>query len=174
MGATAGAWRGTLNSYLSILVVEAGHAVPVAGAMMTVANLAALGGSAVAGTVRRLGAHASTAFGTVLAAGGIAVMVFLLPHLVWAGVFLAISGIGAGVLQTLGPALGAEAVSAQERGRSIALAGTFRAVSLLVVPMGIGALVFVLPSAALATAIVAVATAVPPLVVRGRRRSRDE
>lgn len=163
MGAAAGAWRGILNSYLPVLVTAAGHSIPVAGVMTTIANLAALGGSAAAPLVRRVGARASAIAGTVLATAGVAVMVYLLSDLIWAGVFLVISGVGAGILQTLGPALGSEAVGPEERGRAIAMIGTFRAVSLLVTPMGIGALVFVLPSAAIATSVVAVAAALPAL-----------
>nr|WP_281370339.1 MFS transporter [Microbacterium pseudoresistens] len=173
MGAVAGAWRGILNSYLPLLITQAGHSIPVAGAMMTLANLAALGGSAVATPVRRLGIPISTVLGTALVSLGTAAMALSTANFVWSGIFLAISGIGAGVLQTLGPALGAESVDPQERGRSIAAIGTFRAISLLITPMGIGALVFVLPSAAVATAVVAVAVAVPAMVMRGSGSARS-
>ncbi|WP_404436368.1 MFS transporter [Microbacterium aerolatum] len=166
MGAAAGAWRGILNSYLPVLVTAAGHSIPVAGMMTTLANLAALGGSAAAPLVRRFGARSSAVVGTVLAAGGVAVMVYLLSDLIWAGVFLVTSGLGAGILQTLGPALGSQSVGPEERGRAIAMIGTFRAVSLLITPMSIGALIFVLPSAALATSIVALLSAVPALFMR--------
>jgi MFS family permease len=172
MGATAGAWRGILNSYLPVLLTAAGHSIPVAGAMMTLANLAALAGSAVAGPVRRAGVRVSAALGTVLAVAGIASMAFLTPHLVLAGVFLFISGVGAGILQTLGPALATEAVGLEERGRAIASIGTYRAVSLLVTPMGIGALIFIGPSAALATAIVAVAVGIPAMSMASRGGAR--
>jgi MFS family permease len=170
MGATAGGWRGILNSYLAVLITEAGHSIPVAGAMMTLANLAALVGSSLATPLRRLGVGASTLWGTVLAAGGTAAMALLVPNLALACVFLVLSGLGGGILQTLGPALAAESVSSEERGRSIASVGTFRAISLLVTPMGIGALVFVLPSPAIATAIVAVALGVPAMVARRSAR----
>lgn len=167
MGATAGAWRGILNSYLPVLLTEAGHSIPVVGAMMTLANLAALAGSAAATPVRRAGVRLSAVLGAALTVGGVASMTFLTPHLVPAGAFLFISGVGAGILQTLGPALATEAVGLEERGRAIASIGTFRAISLLVTPMGIGALTFVVPSAALATAIVAVAVGIPAMATRG-------
>lgn len=171
MGATAGGWRGILNSYLAVIITEAGHSIPVAGAMMTLANLAALVGSSLATPLRRLGLGKSTLVGTVLAAAGTAAMALLMPTLALACVFLVLSGLGGGILQTLGPALAADSVGPEERGRSIASVGTFRAISLLVTPMGIGALVFVLPSPAVATAIVAVALGVPALVThRSSRR----
>lgn len=171
MGATAGAWRGILNSYLPVLLTEAGHSIPVAGAMMTLANFAALAGSAVATPVRRAGVRLSATLSTAFAVGGIASMTFLTPHLVPAGAFLFISGVGAGLLQTLGPALATEAVGSEERGRAIASIGIFRAISLLVTPMSIGALIFVLPSAAVATAIVAVAVGIPAMRSGTRGRS---
>ncbi len=173
MGATAGGWRGILNSYLPVLIVEAGHSIPLAGAMMTLANLAALVGSAVATPFRKLGIGMSTLLATLLAAGGTAGMALLAPHIAVACCFLVLSGLGGGILQTLGPALAAESVGPHERGRSIAMIGTFRAVSLLVTPMGIGALVFVLPSAAAATAVVAVALSIPALMSRPGQSDPD-
>ena len=172
MGATAGGWRGILNSYLPVLLTEAGHSIPVVGAMMTLANLAALAGSAVARPVRRAGVRLSTVLGAALAVLGVALMAFMTPHLVLAGAFLFISGVGAGILQTLGPALATEAVGLEERGRAIASVGTFRAISLLVTPMGIGALIFLVPSAAVATAIVAVAVGIPAMATRGGTRRK--
>lgn len=166
MGATAGGWRGILNSYLGVVITEAGHSIPVVGAMMTLANLAALVGSSLAMPLRRLGIGKSTMVGTLLAAVGTAAMALLMPNLPLACVFLVLSGLGGGILQTLGPALAADSVGAEERGRSIASVGTFRAISLLVTPMGIGAMVLVLPSPAMATAIVAVALGVPALISR--------
>jgi MFS family permease len=168
MSAAAGSWRGIMNSYLPLLLSEAGHTVPVVGAMTTLANFAALAGSVLARGARRAGMRRASVLGTVLALGGIAAMVLLLPNLVLAGAFLFISGVGSGILQTLGPALAAEAVGPEERGRSIASIGTFRAFSLLVTPMSIGALIFVLPSAAVATAIVAIAVGIPVMVLRTR------
>nr|WP_205683941.1 MFS transporter [Cryobacterium aureum] len=168
MSVAAGSWRGIMNSYLPLLLSEAGHSVPVGGAMTTLANLAALAGSILARGARRAGVRLASVLGTVLALGGIAAMALLLPNLVLAGAFLFISGVGSGILQTLGPALAAEAVGREERGRSIASIGTFRAFSLLVTPMSIMALIFVLPSAAVATAIVAIAVGIPGMAMRTR------
>lgn len=97
-------------------------------------------------------------------------MAFLTNHLVATGIFLFISGVGAGILQTLGPALATDAVQPQERGRAMASIGTLRAISLLVTPMGIGALVFILPSVAVATTIVAVAVGAPGIVAGAKLR----
>ncbi|MGJ9372547.1 MFS transporter [Nesterenkonia sp. CF4.4] len=167
MGATAGAWRGILNSYVPVLLTEAGHSIPLVGATTTLANLAALVGSSIAKPAHRLGVKLSGALGAGFAVVGLAFMALLAPQLLWAGVFLFISGVGAGVLQTLGPALATDAVGLEERGRAIASVGTFRAISLLITPMSIGALIFVVPSAAVATATVAVLVGIPAMAMRG-------
>jgi MFS family permease len=60
-------------------------------------------------------------------------------------VALAIAGIGAGILQTMGPALAADSVRPEERGDAIASNGTFRAATLLIAPLGVGAMVLALP-----------------------------
>ena len=166
MGVSAGAWRGILNSYMPVLLTAAGHSIPVVGALTTVANLAALCGSSIAGIVYRMGIRALIVLATGLAIGGIAVVTFTMDSLWLAAVFLFVSGIGAGLLQTLGPTLATESVGQEDRGRSLAAVGTYRAASLLLVPMGIGALVLVLPSAALATAVVAVVVGLPTVFVR--------
>jgi MFS family permease len=166
MGVSAGAWRGILNSYMPVLLTAAGHSIPVVGALTTVANLAALCGSSIAGIVYRMGIRALIVFATGLAIGGIAVVTFTTGSLWLAAVYLFVSGIGAGLLQTLGPTLATESVGLEDRGRSLAAVGTYRAASLLLVPMGIGALVLVLPSAALATAVVAVVVGLPTVLVR--------
>lgn len=170
MGATAGAWRAILNSYLPVLVTAAGHSIPMAGAMTTLANLAALGGATVARVIKRMGVRASTVLATALLIVGTALFALLVDDLWISGLFLALSGLGGGILQTLGPALAAEAVTPEERGRSIASVGTYRAISLLVTPMGIGALVLVLPTAGLATAVVAVLVGLPGLLMKGPDR----
>lgn len=166
MGVSAGAWRGILNSYMPVLLTAAGHSIPLAGALTTVANLAALCGSSIAGLVYRMGMKALIVLATGLAIGGLVVVTCTLDSLWLAAVFLFVSGVGAGLLQTLGPTLATESVGPEDRGRSIAAAGTYRAASLLLVPMSIGALVLVLPSAALATAVVAVAVGLPTVFVR--------
>ncbi len=164
MAGTAGGWRSILNSYLPVLVAEASRSIAMAGVMVTVANLAALAGSAAAPAARRLRIRTAASVSAVLVAAGTAIMVLLLPHIVLAGVFLAVAGLGAGFLQTLAPTIATEVVDPELRGRSLATVGTYRAVALLATPMSIGALVFVVPTAAVATAIVAVAISIPTVV----------
>jgi len=58
---------------------------------------------------------------------------------------LLIAGLGGGILQTVGPALTADSVAPEERGDAIASNGTFRAATLLIAPLGVGALVLAMP-----------------------------
>jgi MFS family permease len=81
---------------------------------------------------------------------------------------LALSGLGAGALQTVGPAVATDAVHPEERGEAIAAAGTFRAAALFAAPLAIAGAITVVPLAA-AMAVVGVAIAAPAL--RATRRA---
>ena len=175
MTAVAGAWRGILNSYLPVILTAAGHAVPVVGALVTVTNLASLVGSAISRRVQARGARFANALGTTAAGIGLAVAA-LIPVPVWiAAAALAVSGLGAGILQTVGPALAADSVAAEERGRAIASIGTFRSVSLLLSPVITAGLVLVLPSAAIACGVAGIIISTPALAeIRGRPSATEQ
>ncbi|WP_104129640.1 MFS transporter [Cryobacterium sp. N21] len=170
MGVSAGTWRSITISYLPLVLTDAGHSIPVVGILSSLANLAALLGSSIAHPVRQRGVRASAVLSTLLAIGGITAVSFVASSLWLVGLFLFISGVGGGLLQTLGPTLASEAVGPEDQGRSIAAAGTYRAVAMFVVPMGIGALVLVLPTVALATAMVATVVGLPAALIRLRGR----
>ena len=166
MGISAGTWRSITVSYLPLVLTDAGHSILVIGILASLANLAALLGSSIAQRVRQMGVRASAVLSTLLAIVGISVVSFVASSLWLVGAFLFISGIGGGLLQTLGATLASEAVSPEDQGRSIAAAGTYRAMAMFVVPMGIGALVLVLPTVALATAMVATVVGLPAALIR--------
>lgn len=163
MTAVGGAWRGILNSYLPVILTAAGYTVPIAGSLVTVANLASLGGSAFSRRLQAAGSGVANVVGTAGAGVGLALASFL-PHPVWmVGVALAISGAGAGILQTVGPALAADSISADDRGRAIASIGTFRSMSLLVSPLATAGLILIAPSAATAVGIAGIIISTPTL-----------
>lgn len=168
MTAVGGAWRGILNSYLPVILTAAGYSVPVAGALVALTNLASLGGSALSRSVSRLGARASNAIGTTSAGLGLAFASLFPAPLPVVIVALAISGCGAGILQTVGPALAADSVPADDRGRAIASIGTFRSVSLLLSPLATSALVLLLPSAAVASTVAGMLISSPALAALRR------
>jgi MFS family permease len=145
MTAGGGAWKGLMNSYVPVVLSQAGQAAPVVGVVVTAANAAALLGSAVSRWVQALGVRRAVLLGLVPTGVGLAVAGLLADHPAAAAAALVVAGVGAGVLQTVGPGLAADSVGPEERGDAIASIGTFRAVTLLVAPLGVGALVLALP-----------------------------
>lgn len=144
-GVSAGAWRGLLGSYVPVALAAARTSTGLIGVLVSVANAAQLAGSA---GVARLGTRAlarSLVAGAVAAGLGVGVVGFVAGSPLVAGLALALSGLGAGVLQTAGPAVAAEAVHPQERGAVMAASGTFRAAALLASPLAAAGLVAVAP-----------------------------
>jgi MFS family permease len=144
-GVSAGAWRGLLGSYVPVALDAARTSTSLIGVLVSVANAAQLAGSA---GVTRLGARGlarSLVAGAVAAGVGVGVVGFVAGNAWVAGAALALSGLGAGVLQTAGPAVAAEAVHPEERGAVMAASGTFRAAALLASPLAAAGLVAVAP-----------------------------
>jgi MFS family permease len=169
---SSGAWRGLVGSYVPVALKGAGQTTALIGVLVSVANGAQLAGSGVVG---RLGSRAlavSLVVGSLAAGAGIAAVGPAAGSVVLAGLALVVSGLGAGALQTAGPAVAAEAVHREERGEAIAAAGTFRAAALLVAPLGAAGIVTVAP-VALALALGGVLIAAPAAVsARLARQSR--
>ena len=144
-GVSAGAWRGLLGSYVPVALDAARTSTGLIGVLISIANAAQLAGSAA---VARLGTRRLTqslVVGAIAAGGGVGVVGFVAGQPVVAGLALAVSGLGAGVLQTAGPAVAAESVHPEERGAVMAASGTFRAAALLASPLAAAGLVAVAP-----------------------------
>jgi hypothetical protein len=146
-GATAGAWRGLMDGFVPAALQTARHSASTVGIIVSVANAAALVGSAAVArttpaTTSRVYAACTLAAGLGMAAFGAAV-----GDALAATVALSVAALGAGALQTLGPALAAAAVTPDEQGDAIALYGTVRAVALFTAPLGLALLVTALPLA---------------------------
>lgn len=171
MTAVAGAWRGILNSYLPVILTGAGYSVATAGALVTVTNFASLGGSAFAGWAQARGERFANVAGTLCTGVGLALVAFFPSVIVVTVLGLLVSGWGAGWLQTIGPALAADSVGEEERGRAIASIGIFRSVSLLISPLAAAGLVLVLPGPAVASGIAGIIISVPALVAFRKRNS---
>ncbi|MDQ1622316.1 MAG: hypothetical protein QOH19_734 [Actinomycetota bacterium] len=153
MNVAAGAWKSLLDSYVPVALSLAGQSATVIGVLVSTANAAVLLGSAASGWIRSKGIRPSLVIGVLTTGLGLAAAGPLAPLAVAAGVALAVSGIGAGVLQTVGPAIAADYVHPEERGDALALTGTYRAVALFLAPFGMAGLVTVAPvTAALLTA----------------------
>jgi len=158
-----------MNSYVPVILAHAGQAAPVIGALVTVGNIAALIGSAVSKWVQPLGSRTSVLLGLLPAGLGIALTGALSGNLAAVAAALLLAGLGAGILQTVGPALAADAVDPEERGDAIASNGTFRAATLLIAPLGVGAMVLALPIGA-ALGIAGALMLLPGLVVARSHR----
>ena len=168
VGVVAGAWRGLLGSYVPVALNAAHQSSSVIGALVSVANLTSLIGSGIVGRVRPERLVAACAIGT-LTTGLATAAVALFAGWAWlAGLLLGVSGLGAGALQTIGPALASDSVDPQERGDVIAVTGTFRAAALFVTPLGVAGLVTALPVAA-SMALVGGLIALPVLAIRRLR-----
>jgi len=147
-GVSAGAWRGLLSSFVPVALDAARQSAATIGMLVSVANGASVVGALIVGRVRGAWVRRSFRLGALAAGGGTA-LVTLAAGSAWAAaVLLAISGLGAGALQTIGPAIATEAVHPEERGEAIAAAGTFRAAALFGGPIAVSGAVVVLPLAA--------------------------
>jgi MFS family permease len=145
---SAGAWRGLMSSYVPVILAATAYSEAAIGVFVAVANGAMLLGSGASGRIRhsRLAAcYAGATLATGVAVIAVAV-VAAAPAVVVAA--LLASGLGAGALQTIGPAIASDAVDPEERGDAIAVSGTFRAAALFVAPLLVAGLVTVLPLAA--------------------------
>jgi MFS family permease len=144
-GVSAGAWRGLLNSYVPVALDAGRQSSSRIGVLVSVANGASLVGAIVVGRARDAWVTRSYVLAT-LVTGAATAVVALLAHSPWAaGTALAISGLGAGALQTTGPAIASDAVHPEERGDAIAVTGTFRAAALFLAPLGVAGLVTAVP-----------------------------
>lgn len=164
-GVTAGAWRGLLSSYVPVALVEARQSATTVGLLVTVANAASVAGAWLSGRLH--GARLAQGFAVgVLATGLATAMTGWVAGVPWlAGVALAVSGVGAGAIQVVGPAVAAEAVHPEERGEAIAVTGTFRAAALFLSPLAVAGMVAMVPLS-LALAVAGSLIAVPAVGAR--------
>lgn len=146
-GASAGAWRGLLSSFVPVALDAAGQTAAAIGVLVSVANGAAVVGALVVGKAHDVWMRRSFLLGTLAAGAGTALVTLAAGQAWLAAVLLAVSGVGAGALQTVGPAIATEAVHPEERGEAIAVAGTFRAAALFGGPIVVSGAVAVLPLA---------------------------
>jgi MFS family permease len=152
-GAGAGAWRGILGSYVPVALEQARQSSTTIGALVSIANGAQVAGSAIAGRLGDAALRRSLVLGILASGIGIAAVGPLAGTAALAALALFVSGIGAGAVQTVGPAVATDAVDAEERGEAIASTGTFRAAALLVAPFAVAGMVTVIPlTAAIVTA----------------------
>jgi MFS family permease len=170
-GVTAGAWTSLLGSYVPVLLAAARHTTATIGVLVAVANGASIIGAVAIARLSQRRTRTAFLIGTLAAGLGLALTAVAAQDFALGAVALAVSGLGAGILQTIGPAIAADAVHPEERGEAIAVAGTFRAAALLSAPLAVAGLlgfVALVP----AVTITGLAVTLPALAVRrtpGRR-----
>lgn len=147
MSVAAGAWRSILDSFVPVALSLAGQPAVVIGLLLTTANGAMLAGSAASSWIRERGIRASFATGLLCTGLGLAATAPLAALTFAAAASLALSGLGAGILQTVGPAIATDEVGPEERGDALALTGTYRAVALFLAPIGMAGILAFTPLA---------------------------
>lgn len=140
-----GAWNVVVITYVPVVFEAEGWAEWWIGAVITLANTLAMVASYVCGRLSRQRYRSVLAVSSVLIGLGISCLVLAGPVPAIAVVALLLSGAGSGAVMTLGPAEGAESVHPEERGRAIAVTGTYRAVALLSVPLLVTGATLVVP-----------------------------
>lgn len=168
-GVTAGAWRGLLDGYVPVVLAAARHSSTTIGALVSAANATSVIGTVLIGKMRA-GWTAPTYVVSMLAAGlGMAVVGFVAGSVPIAAVALGLSGLGAGVIQTLGPNLAATSVGREEKGDAMAAYGTVRTTAMFVAPLAVAGGIVIMPIA-VAVGIVGAGLAVPAIAVRSLKR----
>jgi MFS family permease len=170
-GATAGGWRALVGSYVVVAFERVGQASSTIGVLVAVANAASVAGAVLVSRLHPRWLTAAFASGTLVTGVGLALCVLVAGSAPLAAAALALSGLGAGALQTVGPVLGTDAVHPEERGEAIAAAGMFRAGVGLGAPVLVAALLGLMPLTA-AMSLAGVTLAAPTLLVRRLARTR--
>jgi predicted MFS family arabinose efflux permease len=166
-GVSAGAWRGLLGSYVPVALDAARQSATTIGALVSVANAAALVGAVVAARVRPALTRRVVLWGIVVTGLTTGLTAALAGQVLLSAVVLAISGVSAGILQVLGLAVASDSVHPEERGEAIAVSGTFRAGALFAAPLTVAGLLVLVPLGP-AVALVGVAMTVPAVALRRR------
>ena len=164
-GVTAGAWRGLLTSYVPVALDAARQSASTIGLLVSVANAASLVGAGLGGRTSRGWTRPVVLLGVLSTGLATALTGVVAGSVVLSAAVLALSGLAAGAIQVLGPALATEAVHPEERGDAIAVTGTYRAAALFAAPLAVAGLVVALPLAA-SVALVGIAMTAPALVLR--------
>jgi MFS family permease len=169
-GMTAGAWRALLTSYVPVALDAARQSATTIGVLVAAANGAQLLGTALAGRVRAHLTVRALLVGIIATGAATALTAAVAWSAPLTALVLVVSGMAAGAVQVLGPALAAESVHPQERGEAIAVTGTFRAAALLTAPLAVAGMVVVVPLTP-AIAVVGAGMTLPAFALRKRRAS---
>jgi hypothetical protein len=163
----AAGWRSMLNSFVPVVLTEAGLGPSVVGGLLALSEFAAVLSASALIRFTPGRARALVEISALVSCAGLGLTSFVAGEPALVALLMAAGGAGSGILTTMGPAIANNAVAPSERGDAIAATGTFRAAAQLTTPAGVSAaLAVVALPAALVIAAVALAT---PVVVTGVR-----
>lgn len=143
--ASAGAWRGLMGAYVPVALSHAAHSSTAIGLVVAAANAATILAGWLSGRLRREQAARGLPVAIAVTGLGLAGFGAGAEVLVLAAAALVASGLAMGMLQTIGPAVAAEAVGAQEQGDAMAVVGLYRAGATFAAPFGVAALALAMP-----------------------------
>jgi MFS family permease len=163
-GVTAGAWRGLMDGYVPVVLEGARNSSTTIGVLVAVGNATSVVGTVVIGRIRAAWTVPAYVLSMLAAGLGLAVVGFLAGSVPLAALALGLSGLGAGVLQTLGPNLAAISVGEQEKGDAMATYGTARTSAMFLAPLAVAGGIAVMPIS-VALLVVSAGLALPAFAV---------
>jgi MFS family permease len=168
-GVTAGAWRGLMDGYVPVVLDGARNSSTLIGVLVAAANATSVVGTVVIGKIPKSWTVPVYVLSMLAAGVGLAVVGFVAGSPLLAALALGLSGLGAGVLQTLGPNLAAISVGEQEKGDAMATYGTARTSAMFLAPLAVAGGVAVVPIS-VALLVVSAGLALPAFAVGSLRR----
>jgi hypothetical protein len=163
----AAGWRSMLNSFVPVVLTEAGLGPSVVGGLLALSEFAAVLSASVLIRVTPGRARELVEISALVSCAGLGLTPFVAGEPALVALLMAAGGAGSGILTTMGPAIANNAVALGERGDAIAATGTFRAAAQLTTPAGVSAALSVV---ALPAAVVMAAVALAaPVVLTGIR-----
>lgn len=165
---SAGGWRAMIMSLIPAALEFAGQPRAVIGVLLMISEAAALAASALLMRVQPPNVRAAIQLSVLMLMGALVSFPIAAGSAVLAALALGAGGLGSGLLMSLGPALATESVTPDERGEAIAVAGTFRAFSLMITP-GAAALAIAAVTLPVGMVVAGLVIGVPPIIAALRR-----
>jgi hypothetical protein len=154
--AVGGGWWSMIGSYIPVILVGAGIGPQGVGLLITLSEAAGTAALLALRTASATVVPTAVRFAGFAAAAALAAIALVPANPVAYALLMTVGGAASGTVTTLSPAMASLVAGPQEQGDALALAGTFRAATLLAAPASAGVL---LSSVPLSPAIVIVAGA---------------
>ncbi len=168
---SAGGWRAMVMSLVPAALEAAGQPRAVIGVLMMTSEATGLATAAVLVRFRVPNVPAAIQLAVLMLTTALVLFPFVASNPVTAALAMALGGLGSGLLMSLGPALATMSVRPEERGEAIAVAGTFRAVSLLITP-GAAAIAIGVVTLPVGMVVAGLVIGIPPIVAGLLRATR--